>query len=167
MLNLTKRPKKIFIVILVVVVIAGLAILGYWLYEKYSSDNSEVLNQETISDVKPAKDGKVNVYLFWGKGCPHCEAMGEFLKTIRPDYSKYYNLYTLEVWYNQNNANLQKKIMKQLGDNNSDVEVPFMVIGKQYLIGYRTDWNDKIKSMIINEYNQKNRSDVMFDKSNR
>lgn len=52
------------------------------------------------------EDNKVNIYFFWGKGCPHCEQEHEFFENIKEKYGDYYNLYTFETWYNEENAKL-------------------------------------------------------------
>ena len=38
--------------------------------------------------VKPvfAQEGKVNIYFFWAKGCPHCHKEMVFLETLAEKY---------------------------------------------------------------------------------
>ncbi|KKQ34626.1 MAG: hypothetical protein US52_C0052G0008 [candidate division WS6 bacterium GW2011_GWA2_37_6] len=76
---------------------------------------------------------KVNVYFFYGEGCPHCAKEKPFLKELEEDYPeievKYY-----EVWGNKENLDLMTDFAEKL---DADVRgVPFTVIGEQYFIGW-------------------------------
>ena len=54
---------------------------------------------------------KINVYLFWGDGCPHCEVAKMFFKKIAPELGQYFELKEYEVWYNQENEKMLNKIL--------------------------------------------------------
>ena len=47
-----------------------------------------------IPFVAKAESKKINVYIFRGEGCPHCEEALEFFDSLEKDeeYSKYYNM---------------------------------------------------------------------------
>lgn len=79
---------------------------------------------------------KVNLYFFWGNGCPHCADEKNFLEKIQKDYPTL-TINKYEVWNNSKNKELLKKVGKVL---NTDVRgVPFTVIGSQHVVGYYTD----------------------------
>lgn len=84
---------------------------------------------------------KVNLYLFYGDGCPHCAKEKEFLQTIEKKYD-YVNIVEYEVWYNESNQDLLSKVKKELNCDNS--YVPYTVIGTKGFTGY----NDNIASQI-------------------
>lgn len=76
----------------------------------------------------------VNVYLFFGDGCPHCARMEEFLNnTLQKKYPSL-EIYEYEVYYNRDNQALMRKVGQAL---NADIGgVPFLVVGDQYFVGY-------------------------------
>lgn len=108
-------------------------------------------------------DSKVNVYLFRGEGCPHCEeAIEWFNDTLSNDeeYSNYYELVQYEVWYDQDNSELMSQVAKALDTEASGV--PFIVIGDKYFSGFSaTSSPEKIKSAIKESYNNKDYQDVV------
>lgn len=110
---------------------------------------------------------KVNIYLFRGEGCPHCQEAEEFFDSIEDKYSKYYNLIDYETWYDSNNADLMQKVAKKLGEEVTGV--PYIIIGKKTWKGYDSAMNNEIISAIKSEYNSNNRYDVIkeLDKKNK
>ncbi len=64
---------------------------------------------EADGQSKPA----TTLYLFWGRGCPHCEREMEFLRTLR---ARYPSLQTrdYEVWYDRNNAAVLDRLAEKL-----------------------------------------------------
>ncbi len=104
---------------------------------------------------------KINVYLFRGEGCPHCQEAEEFFDSINGEYGKYYNLVDYETWYDESNASLMEKVAKELDD---EIEgVPYIIIGKKTWNGYASNLDDEIKKAIKDEYNKdsKDRYDVI------
>lgn len=102
---------------------------------------------------------KINIYFFWGNGCPHCEAEHEFFDSIEEQYGKYYNLHTFEVWYNQENADLLNKLASKM-DKEID-GVPFTIIGNKVFGGFTLAYKQDMINAIKNQY--KNSYDVYFD----
>ena len=102
---------------------------------------------------------KINVYLFWGDGCPHCERAKEFFNSMDEDYAKYYNLVEYEVWYNEENNELMKEVASFLGI--SVKGVPFIVIGDKYFSGYSSSRDEEIKDIIMSEYESKDYVDII------
>lgn len=78
----------------------------------------------------------VNVYFFWGQGCPHCAKEKEFLKDIT-NKDNSVKIHDFEVWYSEENRTKLEIIAKKL---NVEVNgVPFLVVGDRYLVGYMSD----------------------------
>ena len=121
---------------------------------KNENKNEDVFNQEIIE-----KDGKINVYLFWGDGCPHCENAKNFFNELAIEYGDYYKFITYEVWNNTYNNDLLYDVASELGVNVRGV--PFILIGEQYFSGYSSSSNEKIKNAIIEEYNNDNYIDIV------
>lgn len=92
-----------------------------------------------------AKDGKINLYLFYGKECPHCEEERKWLKTIKENYKDYLNIYYFEVWHNEDNKEIMNKVKNQF--NIREEGVPLTIIGNDYYVGY----SESIGSMIENK----------------
>lgn len=117
------------------------------------------VSAEKKTETKESK--KVNVYLFRGDGCPHCQEAEEWFDELKNDeeYSKYYTLVDYEVWYNEDNASLMEKVAKDLGTEANGV--PFIVIGEKYFSGFSKDMADDIKGAIKDAYNNKDYKDVV------
>lgn len=103
---------------------------------------------KTNNEVEIYED-KVNIYLFYRNGCPHCEKLMEYLDSIKSEYGKYYNLYTYEVSANKDNYNLLNKYAKLMDDEVKGV--PYMIIGSKSIVGYMESFNDQIIDYIIEE----------------
>lgn len=106
---------------------------------------------------------KINVYIFRGEGCPHCEeAITWFNDTLSKDkeYSEYYNLVQYEVWYDEDNNELMSKVATELGTQANGV--PFIVVGEKYYSGFSsTESPSKLKEAIKEAYNNKGYKDVV------
>lgn len=96
---------------------------------------------------------KVNIYFFWGNGCPHCKEESAFFNKIYNDYSQYFNIYSFEVWYNESNASLMQKFAKELDETPKGV--PYLIIGNKSFVGFNSSMEDSIKEEIVNQYNNK------------
>ena len=99
-----------------------------------STNNSETEESESSSfkfaknteaDIKPSKD-KLNIYIFWGDGCPHCKHLAEFLGEKQSEIGDKISLYTFEVWKDKNNLAFLKSFGKFLGE--SPKGVPYIII---------------------------------------
>ena len=90
---------------------------------------------------------KVNIYLFYGDGCPHCSALEEYLDE---EYStdKDVKVYKYEVWNDSNNQTLWQKVADVTGEEAKGV--PYFVIGKEVLQGYSASdaWESKVDKAI-------------------
>lgn len=112
------------------------------------------------------EDKKVNLYLFRGEGCPHCQEAEEFFDSIKDEYGKYYNLVDYEVWYNEDNAKLMEKVAKYFDQEVSGV--PYIIIGSKTWSGYTSEYDKEIKAEIKSEYAKtvSDRTDVIKEVKN-
>ncbi len=75
---------------------------------------------------------KVNIYLFYGDGCPHCEKTEKYLDTL---YDKYdIKVYSYEVWNSQINSQKMLQVGRYL--NTSITGVPFIVVNNVAITGF-------------------------------
>lgn len=73
-----------------------------------------------------------NVYMFYGKTCPHCHKALEYLDSIKNKYD--FKVYKYEVWEDKDNQKLMKKIGKYLGVEAKGV--PFVIIDNTPISGF-------------------------------
>ncbi|NPV41753.1 MAG: glutaredoxin family protein [Anaerolineae bacterium] len=87
----------------------------------------------------------VNVYFFWGDGCPHCAAEKPFLESLVEQYPQV-KLHAYEIYYVEKNRELFKEFGTAL-----DFEpqgVPTTIIGRQYWVGFREEYKTEIEAAI-------------------
>ncbi len=146
-----KKEKIIFYVITVIIVL-GVILFAFFGHGKYLNSKSLVLNKNAVlSDIKYSKD-KINLYIFWGDGCPHCEEEFSYLEDISKDYKDYVRIYGFEVWYNKENAELLKTFSDAMGDEIKGV--PYTIIGDKSYTGFdKNDVEDMIKQIKDNHNN--------------
>lgn len=114
--------------------------------EAEESENSSFkFAKNTETDIKPSKD-KLNIYIFWGDGCPHCKHLAEFLGEKQSEIGDKISLYTFEVWKNKNNLSFLKSFGKFLGENPKGV--PYIIIGNKTYSGF-SETDEETKQEII------------------
>lgn len=111
-----------------------------------------MLEDMNKNDIKFEND-KINIYMFWGNGCPHCHHMKEFFDSLEETYKSKINLYTFEVWYNVENAGLLGRFTSFLND--TPKYVPYLVIGKHVFAGFSEDMKKEIKDALNKNYIEK------------
>jgi len=79
---------------------------------------------------------EINVYFFWGHGCPHCSDEKPFLEKLEQKYSNL-KVHSFEVTGSKENVDLLKKTGKELNANVSGI--PFTVIGEHYFAGWYSE----------------------------
>ena len=84
----------------------------------------------------PAAGAQLDVYLFWGIGCPHCEREIEFLERVAAGNPEV-RLHELEVSRSRANAALMVQAAQRLGVEVGSV--PLTVIGDRAWVGYDED----------------------------
>lgn len=110
-------------------------------------------------------DDKAVIYLFRGKGCSHCHEFLEYVSNdLIKEYGQYFKVVTYEVWNNEENADLMKKVAEHLGEEAGGV--PFIVIGDKAFSGYAESMNDEIKDAIKKLYDSEERYDVLKEIDN-
>lgn len=78
----------------------------------------------------------INLYLFWGDGCPHCEKEIIFLNEFKKENPNI-NLVGFEIYRNVDNAMLFQQFARELNANISGV--PALFIGDKYFVGYSSE----------------------------
>lgn len=121
--------------------------------------NSDMKIDAKLENVKYYED-KVNIYFFWGNGCPHCEEEFRFLESIETEYGDYFILNTFEVWHNEENQELLKQFANAMGDEVSGV--PYTIIGNRTFTGFSEKFEEQFLEIIKEQH--KNSYDVYFNK---
>ena len=88
---------------------------------------------------------KLNLYLFWGDGCPHCALEKKYLEDLKKEY-KELNVIQYEVWYNEENNSFLKQIADKT--NKSLTGVPVTIIGQTIITGFKESTEQQIKRAI-------------------
>ena len=125
--------------------------------------NISVSAKETKSTKKEEEKitcaNDVNIYLFWGDGCPHCEGAIAFFESIEKEYGHCFNLEKFEVWKDKENQKLMKKVGNYFGKEIKGV--PFIIIGEETFSGYSSQLNEDILKAIKNAANDEEYVDVI------
>jgi len=88
----------------------------------------------------------IDVYFFWGYGCPHCEKEKVFLEKLQKKYPQLV-VNSYEVWRNRGNALFFSQMAEAYGTKAT--AVPMMFIGNfEPIMGYS---NDKVTGKKIEE----------------
>ena len=174
-----KKQKTVNIVLGVIVSILLLTALGITIYKKIDEKNKKYSKEKVLEIYKSIKyDEKLNVYLFYGEECPHCENELKFLNSLDSSYKDKYNFYKFETWHNENNKRLRELVVDRLledgyiiieveSQEGIDVKeteaykkeldgyynaVPFIIIGNKNFIGYGEKTGEYIKEAILEQY---------------
>lgn len=109
-----------------------------------------------IFPVSVKAENVVNLYLFYGDGCPHCaeeeKFIDEYLKT-----EKSAKLIKYEVWHSEENRKTWVKIQDKL--NNHENGVPYLIIGDEVIVGYL----DGVTNENIKKYVNKYKNDKKYE----
>ena len=76
-----------------------------------------------------ASNNIVDVYLFYGRECPHCAELEKAIEEIKKDYPNL-KVHKYEVWYNSENRNYMNEAASIL--DTKVTGVPFTVIGTRF-----------------------------------
>lgn len=143
----------VIIVILLAISLTGIVVLSSKKDKQENTDSKNISYESKLTDIK--FNDKVNIYFFYGKGCPHCEALFAYFESIKSKYSKYYNLYAFEVWYNEDNGKTMDYFLEKFDKKVSSRSVPFLIIGDEAFEGYSSSMNQKIIDTIEEKYKNK------------
>jgi len=102
---------------------------------------------------------KINLYLFWTEGCPHCSEEKIFLQKLI-DSNADLHLHTFEVSKNKDNQNKLQQAIEKL---NTDLKgFPFLVIGDKSIYGFLgEDSTGKEIEDIIEQYRKSGCIDLL------
>ncbi len=88
----------------------------------------------------------LNMYLFYGEGCPHCKALSEFLDEYLKE-KKNVHVYKFEVWHNEENLGKLQEIIKLM--DTKETGIPYLVVGNNVIVGYDSEYTpDRIKNAV-------------------
>lgn len=142
-------------IVVLITVILSISIVV--LISNNMKDNKEIkLTDMTENNISYSKE-KINIYLFYGEGCPHCEELKNYLNSLDNKEKSYFNIYTFEVWNNSTNQQFMKESAKYLNKEVSGV--PLLIIGNKTFEGYNESMNIKIKKAIKTEYKLNGKND--------
>lgn len=156
------KKKKILIISLVIFIFVFFIVLIN-VSNKMNEEKikSTITMNSKLTDVV-YDENKLNIYLFWGKGCPHCEEEWKFLNRIAPKYYDKIHVYGFEVWNSKENQKIMNEFKNKLNIS-KDSGIPLTIIEDKYYIGYDESYNDEILKLIKN--NHKNSKDIYLDKN--
>ncbi len=92
-----------------------------------------------VSPVAPAEASQSEapdpppLVLFWGDGCPHCEAEWEFLDGLSSDFPDL-EIIGYEVWHNDVNQGIMTELLAERGEEPSGV--PTTLFGDEMWVGF-------------------------------
>ena len=111
----------------------------------------------TLLLIIPIKvNAKVNMYLFYGDGCPHCAEEEKFFESYLEN-AEDVSLIKFEVWHSKENQELLSKVQSAI--NNHSNGVPYLIIGNKPIVGYYEGITDEqIKNTV--EKTKKNKKIV-------
>jgi hypothetical protein len=93
----------------------------------------------------PQKQGRIEVYLFWGEGCSHCEEEKRFLSGLARGYPEL-DVRMFEVLRDRKNLNMLIALMNAHGKQASGVPITF--IGDRVFEGFSRPIQDSIERAI-------------------
>ena len=110
--------------------------------------------------------GVVNIYVFYGDGCPHCADLETYIKTTLRKDEKVKNKFQVvyyEVWNKSNDHSQNIELFNAVGEalGTEPSGVPFFVIGDQYFSGYGESYNSTIVQTILDEASNSKYVDVV------
>lgn len=108
-----------------------------------------------IPNIK-AEEKQLDLYLFYGDGCPHCKALEEYLDDYLKDKDNI-KLHEYEIWYNEDNQNLFKKVQKAM--NKEANGIPYLVIGEDVVQGFMENYTEEKINGYIKYYQNKEYTD--------
>ena len=116
---------------------------------------------DKISDITSSniEDGKINLYLFYGQECPHCEEERIWLDNIIKEYDNKINVYYFEVWHNDENVIIMNKAKEKLEITSNNI--PLTIISDKYFVGFSNTVASRIEEN-IKEYLELNSSSNMI-----
>ena len=123
--------RRVVLVVLAIVVAAIVAVLA--------------VPSTLTARAEPSPPDRVEVILFWGEGCPHCEAERRFLDELGSDYPDLV-IREYEVWGDPANRQLFMETAAAAGVEARAVPTTF--VGERVWIGYSPSTGVEIRAVI-------------------
>ena len=116
---------------------------------------------ETEGEV--SEDNRAIVYFFRGEGCSHCAEAEEWFNSLDEETKARFKIVDYETWYNEDNADLMKKVAKARKEEDSATGVPYIIVGNKSWVGFTDDYKEEILNEINTLYGQdvKERYDIL------
>jgi thiol-disulfide isomerase/thioredoxin len=89
----------------------------------------------------------VEMYFFWGDGCPHCSAAKPFISELEKEYPEL-KVTPYEIYNNEDNYNLFVLMADAYSMPNNQRGVPAFFIGNEAFSGYHETMHDKFRSLV-------------------
>ena len=148
------KKKTIIQMIIIIVLLIAILLIAIYL----NKDNNSTFTNMHRNNIK--KTDRINMYVFYGLTCPHCEDLYKMLKENK-NYEKYYDLYSFGVWYDKENQKFMDDVSKKLDKNISGV--PYIIIGDKTFSGYSKTNSKTILNTIKEQYKNKNYKDIIYN----
>ncbi len=103
-----------------------------------------------VVNAAESENDPVNIYFFYGDGCPHCAEAEEFFDSIEDEYGDMYNIVSYETWSNDDNVELMNEVAEVRGEEPEGV--PYIIIGNHSWDGYSSSLDNEIIEKIEAEY---------------
>lgn len=100
---------------------------------------------------------QVNLYLFWGDGCPHCEEEQQYLKELEKEFDTL-KITKYEVWNNKENKEFLNKIAQ--ATNKTLTGVPVTIIGQTIIPGFSESTKQQLRRT-ISYYSENHHHDIV------
>jgi thiol-disulfide isomerase/thioredoxin len=91
------------------------------------------------------EETRLNIYYFWGDGCPYCMAMKPFLEEL-PDRYPGVALQSYEVWYVEENRGIFFSMANKFGFEPGGVPATF--IGDRFWVGFNETMKAEIEAVV-------------------
>jgi len=103
-----------------------------------------LLRSSASADDSPPEP-RVDIFFFWGDGCPHCAQEKLFLGDLIEKYPQVV-LHDYEVYYHEENQLILQKMAEKFGFEPR--YVPITIISDQYWIGFSDDIKTKLEQAV-------------------
>lgn len=110
-----------------------------------------ILSLLPASPVSAAEPPEHELTIFWGNGCPHCEAEWQFLFELSDEFPDLV-INSYEVWGSEANRALMEQALAEHGE--SVTGVPVTIVGGQVFHGYNDAIGRSIRSVVASLFTE-------------
>lgn len=107
-----------------------------------------------LVQVCQAQSNTIELYFFYGQGCPHCAQAEQFLTQLSKQYPAL-AIKSFEVFFNQDNRQIYFSLANAYKINVAEVPVPVIFIGEKSFVGYDDFIGSQIRNEVLRCLNQK------------